>query len=325
MDIVTQKAKLIVTSDGKPEQVFELGERLTIGRSNSNDLVLDDQNASRRHAEIRHHGGPRYRVTDIGSANGTWLNGRRLTVPKDLEDGDQVVIGNIMMRFIAPEVVEGEGDVNTTTGSITGAGMFQTALAMRNETVVILVSDIRGYTSMSEVLPNREFSRFISDWFREASEIIEKHGGVIDKFIGDAVMVYWSVRTPADPSSEINASLQAARDMIERTSVFTQRIDSQFPGQKFRIGVGINIGEAMFGNVGTSEVQSFTIVGDCVNVAFRLEALTKEKGVMVIASEAVTRHADDGFKFTNLGQAEVKGRREPVSIWSLDVEKDTNY
>jgi adenylate cyclase len=322
---VTQKAQLIVTSEGRSEQVLELGERLTIGRSSSNDLVLDDQNASRRHAEIRHHGGPRYRLTDVGSANGTWLNGRRLTVPKDLEDGDRVVIGNVRMRFVAPEMIAGEGDPESTSGSITGAGVFATALAMRNETVVILVSDLRNYTGMSEVLPKREFSRVISDWFREASEVVETHGGTIDKFIGDAVMAYWSVGNPADPSAEINASLRAARDMIERTSVFSQRISSQVPGQTFRIGVGINIGEAMFGNLGTSEVQAFTIVGDSVNVAFRLEALTKEKGVMVIASRAVTEHAGGGFRFVDLGEAEVKGRREPVSICSLDLDEDTRF
>ncbi|MBI3735474.1 FHA domain-containing protein [Candidatus Sumerlaeota bacterium] len=319
-----QKAKIIVSAEGRPETVMELNDRLTVGRSTSNDLVLDDQNASRRHAEIRHLGGVRYRVSDIGSANGTWLNGRRLTTPKDLEDGDQIVIGNIMLRFIAPEA-QASDDPNMTTGSVTtGAGMFATALAMRNEMVVVFVADIRNYTSMSEVLPTREFSRLIADWFREISEIIENHGGTIDKFIGDAVMAYWVAKDPKNPGGEVNAALRTAKDMIDRADVFSKRLSGQFPGHAFQIGIGLNMGDAIFGNVGTGEIQSFTVVGDSVNVAFRLESLSKEKGCVVIASRGVTECALPEFRFRDLGLAEVKGRKEPVSIWTLLMDTETN-
>ena len=311
MEPVGNTAKIVVTPEGKPEAVIELADRLTIGRSTTNQLVLEDQKASRSHAEIRHLGGGRYRLSDLGSANGTWLNGRRVSIPKELDNGDQIVIGSVQLRFVAPVKTEAPGvERATATG---------TALFMRNERIVVLVADIRNYTSMSEVLPNREFSRIVSEWFREASDIIENNDGTIDKFIGDAVMTYWVSTTRSDCSNEVNAALRTTRGLIDKAATFSTRLAAEFPGYSFRIGVGLNSGEAMLGNVGTGENQSFTVVGDSVNVAFRLESLTKEKTSPVIVSRSIVEAADREFQFLDLGLAEVKGRKEPVSIWALEL------
>ncbi len=83
--------------------------------------------------------------------------------------------------------------------------------------------------------------------------------------------------------------------------------------------MGLNVGDAMLGNVGTGENQSFTVVGDSVNVAFRLESLTKEKSAPVVVSRSVVDAADREFRFRDLGLGEVKGRKEPVSIWALEL------
>jgi adenylate cyclase len=309
-------AKLVVSAEGKPERIVEIGERLTIGRSTNNQLIIEDQKASRNHAEIRHVGGGRYRLSDVGSANGTWLNGRRLAVPKDLEDADQILIGGAILRFIAPPPVVQTNDKTMSTG---------TALFLRSELVVILVADIRNYTGMSETLPAAEFSRLIADWFRESSDIIEKNGGTIDKFIGDAVMAYWVASNKLEPAREVDCSLHTARQLIARSTTFSNQLASQFPGQSFRIGIGLNLGDAMLGNVGTGENQSFTIVGDSVNIAFRLESLTKEKGTPVIANKSIVDVASKTYEFSDLGQAEVKGRKELVSIWAPDFGAETKY
>ena len=306
-------AKLIVVQEGKQEFTVEIVDCLSIGRSPKNDLVIEDEIASRRHAEIRDHGRGRYTLVDVGSANGTWLNGRRLVHPRELANGDVIEIGGVKLRFLAPELEEMPENFE---GTETGAG---TCLSLRNETVIVLVADIRNYTGMSEVLPGRDFSLLISDWFKESSEIIEACGGTVDKFIGDAVMAYWLARNRADPSQEVNDALSAARSLIRCAEVFTQRFSSQFPGQTFRIGAGINMGEAVLGNVGGGEHQSFTVVGDNVNIAFRLESLTKERGCSVVVSRKVTEYASGEFEFRDLGNAEVKGRSEPVSIWALTV------
>lgn len=306
-------ARIVVTEESRPERTIEVGEVLTIGRSPGNGLVLDDQQASRRHAEIRRLGSGRYALQDAGSANGTWVNGRRLAASGELRNGDVISIGNARLRFFGPVP---ESVPEALPEAAMGAG---TDLSFRNETAVILVADIRNYTRMSEALPAREFSLVITDWFKESSDTIEHRGGTVDKFIGDAVMAYWLVRQPDRPAAEVDEALRAARALIEKAAAFEKRLSRRFSGQAFRIGIGVNLGEAVVGNVGGGAHQSFTIVGDSVNVTFRLESLTKEKGCPVVVSHRVTEHASPEFRFSDLGRAEVKGRSEPVSIWALEV------
>ncbi len=304
-----QAARLVITTLDQPERILILGDILSIGRAPTNELVLEDKRASRNHAEIRRIAG-RYRLSDLGSSNGTWVRGRRLTAPKDLEDGDEILIGAVQLRFVAPdeEILQ---PAEPETGTV---------LSLRNESVVVLVADIRNFTTMSESLPNAEFSRLISHWFREATAIIEGNGGVVDKYIGDAVMAFWLVQEKIAPYREVNASLEAARSLLARAANFSKQISGQFPGRTFRIGVGLNMGSAMLGNVGTSQNQSFTILGDSVNVAFRLEALSKDKGFPIIMGQSMLEFASPSYRFRDLGLVEVKGRVEPVPICGLNLE-----
>jgi adenylate cyclase len=306
-----QKARLIISTIDKPEAVIELGDLLTIGRSPENQLVIDDKRASRSHAEIRRVG-ERYRLSDLGSSNGTWITGRRLTAPTDLENGDEILIGTVQLRFVAP-AGKSDREVIPTTGTV---------LAMRHELVIVLVADIRNFTTMSESLPSSEFSRLISSWFREATDIIELNGGTIDKYIGDAVMAFWVVGRKADPAREARASLESARSLIARADHFSARFGEQFPGHSFRIGIGLNMGMAMMGNVGSGKNQSFTILGDCVNVAFRLEALSKQIGSPVIVARSLADISGATCGFRDLGQVEVKGRTEPIAICAMECEGD---
>jgi adenylate cyclase len=308
MDSGENCAKLIVSIEGQAGKIVALDNLLTIGRSIGCQVVLDDHEASRNHAEIRLIGG-RYRLSDLGSANGTWVNGRRLTVPKDLEDGDEIQIGRVKIQYQAP--LEAAADDSSMTPS--------TKFAMRTEHVVVLVADIRNYTGMSEALPSAEFSQLVSTWFREGSQIIEQHGGIIDKFIGDAIMAFWITSSKSDHSKEVNLALQTVTELVARAHVFSTRLNTEFPEYKFRIGIALNCGDAILGNVGTGENQAFTIVGDSVNVAFRLEALTKEENAPVIVGRGIVEAAGKEYQFSDLGEVQVKGRKEPVPIWSLNL------
>jgi adenylate cyclase len=309
MESGEKKAKLIMTTEGQPETVIELGNLLTIGRSSACQVVLDDHEASRNHAEIRLVGG-RYRLSDLGSVNGTWVNGRRLTAPKDLDNGDQIRIGRVTLRF----------DAAPSAAQFDQTAAPSTKFIRRTERVVVLVADIRNYTGMSEVLPASDLLQLVSDWFREATDIIQSHTGMIDKFIGDAIMACWVAASKSGTSNEVNQALQAAIKLIGLAGNFSTRLSAQFPGHTFRIGIGLNIGDAMLANVGTGENQSFTVVGDSVNIAFRLEALTKEKQAPVIVSKDITESAASEYQFHDLGEVTVKGRKEPVSIWALNLE-----
>jgi adenylate cyclase len=301
------QTRIVVSRAGEPEWSLEIGELLAIGRSPSNGLVLDDSRVSRRHAEIRLVENGRYRLTDLGSANGTWVNNRRISVPQDLQNGDLIQVGTSVLRFEAAEPAADSSDSHAS----------RTSTQLVNRWVVVLVTDIRGYTSMSEELPPGEFSRFVKDWFRECTALIESRGGTVDKFIGDAVLSYWPVPERADPAPEVNAALGAAQSLVAAAGHFSERLSARFAGRRFGIGVGISMGNALVGNVGAAGQQSITIVGDSVNVAFRLESLTKEKQSAVLVTRNLIEWASGDCRFRDLGPAEIKGRKKPVDIAAL--------
>src|SRR5262249_28234202 len=143
---------------------IELSDLVTIGRSTSNNVFIDDPDVSRHHAEIQRLGN-NYMLIDLGSVNGTWLNSRRITVPRDLEDGDQIRIGNGDIRFVGPPgEIQSDGIIVKQTRPLTSSGQF-----------VVPFPDIQNYPAMSETLPSRELSRLLGDWFKHASDIIETH------------------------------------------------------------------------------------------------------------------------------------------------------
>ncbi len=304
------EARLIVITEGREDSIVQVGDQVTIGRSASNSLVIDDHRVSRCHAEIRNLGNGRYRLSDVGSVNGTWLNGRLITVPRDLQGGDEIQIGATRLRFA----------LNTTDPlPHSASGTPGTTLEIRNELLVVLVSDVRDYTTMSEAFPGPEFSLLMKEWFKETSQIIEANKGTVDKFIGDAVMAYWVAADKSDPAAEVSSALRTAQGFVQRSRYYSDLFPGRFPGHSFAIGVGINLGPATLCNVGPAGHPSFTAVGDCVNVAFRLEPLTKSKGYSIIVSQDVAARAPREFCFCELGPTEVKGRREPVMILGMEM------
>jgi adenylate cyclase len=314
MEISRPRATILVFSEDRPETVIELPDILSIGRSSANDLVVNHQRASRKHSEIRHVGQSVYKIVDIGSRNGTWVNGQRITSPRTLEDGDQIQIGGTILHFIQP-ASQGEdlSDASQSTRTM------PTMMAMRRETVIVLVSDIRNYTWMTENLPAEKFQLLVADWFREHIDIIERNSGIVDKLIGDAVLAYWIVKDAGDPSDEVTSTLRSATQVVELSGAYSRKLRDQFDFGDFRVGIGINMGEASIGNVGTGSHQSFTVVGDCVNVAFRLESLTKEKNRPIVLNREVAQWASTTIAFEDLGETRVKGRDEPIAILALNI------
>jgi adenylate cyclase len=302
--------RMEVEDAGGSRNTYEVADALAIGRSPSNQVVLDDQKVSRRHAEIRQVAPGRYRITDLGSANGTWINQRRLSTPCDLHNGDLIQIGTVRMCF------EAEETLTAALSCVEG-----TATQLQDCYVVVLVTDIRHYTAMSESLPREPFSKFVRDWFKECVKIVESNQGTIDKFIGDAVMCYWMVANKRNPAREIEWAFAAAREIVAAAGIFATRMRTNFPGNQFQIGVGLSMGNALRGNVGTAANQSITLVGDSVNIAFRLEALTQELHYPVLASGNMARWMSAGHALVDLGPIAVKGRKKPVSVSALELDQ----
>ena len=190
----------------------------------------------------------------------------------------------------------------------------QVTLGGQEKKLTILFSDIRGFTSISESLTPAELVKLLNRYFTSMTSEIIKHGGVVDKYIGDAIMAFWGA--PLDDSSQEDNAYLAAKGMLERLKEFNQQIVSEgLPA--IDIGVGIYTGLAVVGNVGSEERFDYTVIGDTVNVASRLEGVNKEYGTQLIIGETTQSELKYKDELKYLGGVKVKGREEEVQVYTL--------
>jgi adenylate cyclase len=181
-------------------------------------------------------------------------------------------------------------------------------VAPRSCELTVLFSDIRGFTRLSEKRSAVEVVRLLDDYFSRQVAVIFRHGGTLDKFIGDAVMAFWGA--PQPNPAQYRAAIACALEMRREMERF--RADYGFP--EFDIGVGIHSGPAVVGMIGSEQRYEFTAIGDTVNLASRIEGLTKDRaGVLV--SEATRKGAEAYYRFRAHGSAEVKGREQAVELY----------
>jgi adenylate cyclase len=307
-------ARIKIETGGQPPQEVEVGAILSIGRSSSSGICVKDTKASRNHAVIQQHGSGIHYLLDLGSANGTFVNGRRVTIPVALKSGDIINIGSAAFEYVADAVAGGA----TTSADV------QTVVDFQHRKVTVLVADIRNYSSISEKLAPKDLSLLIGGWFKEVGTLIDQFGGAIDKFIGDCVMAYW-IKTQTDDNQDyILQPLKAALGLVELAGIFGDRFKQQLPSHEFRIGVGIHAGETVMGNVGTAGRPDFTAMGDNVNVAFRLESMTKTAGKTILVGPEVAGIGAQGFEFEDLGPMSLKGKNEKIQVFSLTGPKPGN-
>ncbi|MCR4579097.1 MAG: response regulator [Treponema sp.] len=182
--------------------------------------------------------------------------------------------------------------------------------------VVVLMCDIRNFTSISEINQPEDVVGFLNTYFTHMVDIVKKYGGTVDKFIGDAIMVLFGA--PISYNDNAQRAVQAA---IEMYGQLDQIPCSQlkFPeGVKLDIGIGIHYGDVIVGNIGSIDKTSYTVIGDTVNLASRLEGLTKLYGAKVIISEAVCKELSENMNVLLLDSVKVKGKKESVQIYRAD-------
>jgi adenylate cyclase len=191
--------------------------------------------------------------------------------------------------------------------------------------LTILFSDVRGFTSISEALKPEELREYINDYLTDMSGIIRsKHNGTLDKYIGDAIMAFWGA--PMDDAQHARNGVLAALDMQKECEVLNARFAARgWPTLK--IGVGLNTGNVRVGDMGSQVRRAYTVMGDPVNVASRLEARTKYYGVGVLVGQA-TRKAVPDLVFREVDRIKVKGKDEALNIYepvglASDVSPET--
>ncbi|MFI5335239.1 MAG: adenylate/guanylate cyclase domain-containing protein [Opitutales bacterium] len=184
--------------------------------------------------------------------------------------------------------------------------------------VTILFSDLRNFTTLSEKLPPAEVLTLLNRYLDRMSAVVERHGGVIDKYIGDAIMALFGA--PVASADSAGQALAAARDMTVALAALNAELAAEGrPALAF--GIGINTARVVAGNMGSKTRLNYTVIGDGVNLAARLESLTKEPShaAHIIVSEATIRAALTPPPVRALGTVSVKGKAEPVLIYALDV------
>jgi adenylate cyclase len=183
--------------------------------------------------------------------------------------------------------------------------------------VAVLFSDVRNYTRLSEGLEPEEVVELLNEWFAAATRAIRRHGGVVDKFIGDAVMALFGVPKPREDAAA--DAVRAALTMRDALSALNLR-HKALGGRELRVGIGIHTGPAVVGQIGSHLRKSFTAIGDTVNTASRLESATKDyPGCDILIGQSTEdgqeRHgvAESAF----LGYAELKGKEAPVPVYQV--------
>jgi adenylate cyclase len=182
--------------------------------------------------------------------------------------------------------------------------------------ITILFSDIRGFTSVSEKLSPQKLVEMLNQYFNIMSGEILKYKGVLDKYIGDAIMAFWGAPVPNE--SQADNAVHAAIGMLEQLENFNKKQKEK--GQpEIKIGVGIYSGLAVVGNVGSEARFDYTAIGDSVNIASRIEGLTKTYQAKIIISDTVKKNLKGNYSLELLGSVEIRGRNEPVKIYSVAV------
>ncbi len=185
--------------------------------------------------------------------------------------------------------------------------------------MTLLFSDVRGFTSISEGLDAEELTRFLNSLFTPLSNIILEEQGTIDKFMGDAVMAFWNA--PLDdsehPSHACRAALRMMGEMQDLNARWREEADAK--GRSFKpvkLGIGLNTGICCVGNLGSETRFDYSVIGDNVNVASRLEGQSKTYDLVTIVGESTTKRAP-GFAFLEIDLLKVKGKTEATRVFSL--------
>jgi len=224
---------------------------------------------------------------------------------------------NAFSAYVSPAVLE---------SIYKNPGQLQLGGASRE--VAILFADIRSFTSMTEAMDAQQLVRQLNEYFAVMVARINDHHGSLHKYIGDAIMAVWGDVTNDGPGIDAGQALRAALSMRAAASTLNQRWEDQ-DRPAFRIGIGLNHGRVIAGNIGAPQRVEYTVVGDAVNLASRIEGLTKKFALPLVVGESIHDLAHERFAFRPLSKVRVAGKVIPVRVYEplyeLGREKDCPY
>ncbi|MFH1714893.1 MAG: adenylate/guanylate cyclase domain-containing protein [Elusimicrobiota bacterium] len=220
-----------------------------------------------------------------------------------LERREKSRIRKTFSYYLSPDVIK---SVLSKPGGLELGGK-------KNE-LSILFSDIVGFTSISEALSPEEIVALLNEYLTAMTDVVFKYQGTLDKFIGDAVMAFWNAPLPQENHAEL--ALRCAVEMIDVLKSMQEKWRKE--GKRIiDIGIGINTGEAIVGNMGSFKRMNYTVIGDNVNLASRIEGLTRDFKTHIIISEAAYQKVKDIVEVKSLGGVKVKGKENETQIYEV--------
>lgn len=281
------------------------GATLRIGRARQNDIVVCDRDISRFHATFNASSNGIV-LSDLSSTNGTFVNGRRITTPVDLMPGDTITIGNARITVnLAQSVSQEEEDTRTKLAEL------------QNEEVTVLLVDVVSYTKMSQDLPPDDVANGLRAWFEVVAPIIHEQGGEIDKYIGDCVMALWR-GTRSNAARLAVMAITAAEKITEATKALGA--SGEWPHEAtypWRCRAALNTGTALVGTVGASGRRNYTVLGDAINVAFRIESLAGKLKREIVMSQTTAELAGTSFPLERVGEFDLEGRSGMIAVYTV--------
>ncbi len=224
------------------------------------------------------------------------------TMIDGLRERDRIksVLGKAVSPTIARRLIEQEEHGMSLGGSM--------------QTLVILFSDIRNFTTYTEANPPEMVIKDLNLWFTEAIQAIQNHGGIVDKFIGDGILAVFG----------LDGDMAACRNAVDCATEMQARLNTLTPKlcAPMQIGIGIHKGDVLAGIVGSPERLEFTVVGDVVNTASRIEGMTRDLGTYILISEAVQSDLKSSMalsEWRDYGQQKLKGKAESVRLFGIPL------
>jgi adenylate cyclase len=220
------------------------------------------------------------------------------------EQRERLRLRMLFSKYVSPDVMDEILDNRAGLG-----------LSGRRRHITVLFSDIRGFTSISERIAPEQVVACLSDYLAAATQIIFKHGGTVDKFMGDAVMAIFGA--PKSYGDDAVRAVMAGRELIQLVETLAPKWLAAL-GRPLKVGVGINSGDAVVGSIGSEIRSDFTAIGDTVNLASRLEGLTKELQIPLLISEYTAAELDDRLSLKPLQHVKVAGREAPLLVYAVE-------